>query len=155
MCATLPGRRAPPAGETLETARGKEPTMSHPNEDLVRQFYKAQAARDRAAVLDTLSDDIVWHAAPGTPMEGTFRGKEEVGELFDRIQEMTGGTFTLEAHDVLANDEHAIGLARARGQRDGKTLDQPVVHVFHVTGGKLAEFWPHPLESAKFMEFFA
>jgi uncharacterized protein len=129
--------------------------MSHPHEELLRSFYKAQGARDRDAVLDTLSDDIVWHAAPGTPMEGTFRGKQEVGDLFDRIQELTGGTFTLEAHDVLANDEHAVGLARVSGQRDGKTLDQPGVHVFHVRDGKLAEFWPHPLLSAKFAEFFS
>jgi uncharacterized protein len=128
--------------------------MTHPNEELVRRFYKAAEAQEFEAVLGTLADDIVWHALPGSPLGGTYRGKDEVTQLFQRTQELTGGTFTVELHDALANDEHAVALVRARGERAGKTLDEPVVHVFHIAEGKLSEFWVHPHDAAKAIEFF-
>ena len=55
--------------------------------------------------------------------------------------ELTGGTFRSELHDVVANDEHAVWLFAARGQREGKTLDARNVLVTHVRNGKLGETW--------------
>jgi uncharacterized protein len=55
--------------------------------------------------------------------------------------ELTGGTFRSELHDVVANDEHAVSLFAARGQREGRTLDARNVLVTHVRNGKLGETW--------------
>jgi ketosteroid isomerase-like protein len=44
-------------------------------------------------------------------------------------------------HDVLANDEHAVGLARATGSRQGKQLDSRDVAIYHVSNGKITEAW--------------
>ncbi len=58
--------------------------------------------------------------------------------------ELTGGTFKLDIHAVLADDEHAVVLARATGEREGRKLDDKSVQVFHVSGGKVTEQWLHP-----------
>ena len=55
--------------------------------------------------------------------------------------ELTAGTFRSELHDVVANDEHAVSLFVARGEREGKTLEARNVLVTHVRNGKLAETW--------------
>jgi uncharacterized protein len=47
---------------------------------------------------------------------------EAILGYFARTMELTGGTFRTELHDVVANDEHAVSLFMARGQRDGTTL---------------------------------
>jgi hypothetical protein len=47
----------------------------------------------------------------------------------------------LEVHDVVANDEHAIALLKARGQRKGREYSALEVDVFHIRDGKIAEFW--------------
>jgi hypothetical protein len=41
-------------------------------------------------------------------------------QLFARLFEVTGGTFSVDLHDVLANDEHTAALYTIRGERAGK-----------------------------------
>ncbi|HEX6493738.1 MAG TPA: hypothetical protein VF112_09515 [Candidatus Dormibacteraeota bacterium] len=41
----------------------------------------------------------------------------------------TEGTFKVEVHDILANDEHAVALAVVSGQRQGKSLSDRYTHV--------------------------
>jgi hypothetical protein len=53
----------------------------------------------------------VWHAAGRNPLAGDHRGTDEVLGYFGRTLELTGGTFRVELHDVVANvDDHAVGL---------------------------------------------
>jgi uncharacterized protein len=128
--------------------------MGHANEAVLRAMYDAYYMGDGEAFLDVLADDVVFHALPGTPIAGTYRGKQEVAELLARIADATGGSFTIDVHDVLANDEHGIGLVRARGEWEGRTLDEPLVHVTHIQDGKVTEFWSHPHDASKFSAFF-
>jgi ketosteroid isomerase-like protein len=55
--------------------------------------------------------------------------------------ELTGGTFQVELHDVVASDHHTVGLHIARGQRNSKRLEDRQVLVFHFRDGKVAEVW--------------
>jgi uncharacterized protein len=55
--------------------------------------------------------------------------------------EVTGGTFRVELHDVLANDAHAVAIYVSRGQREGRTLDNKNVLVSHIRNGRLTEAW--------------
>jgi ketosteroid isomerase-like protein len=69
--------------------------------------------------------------------------------------ERSGGTFGVDVHDVLGDQDHAVGLLRVSGQREGREVNVPVVHVFHVRDGKLAELWIHPLDQYAIDEFWA
>src|ERR671930_2216500 len=101
--------------------------MSHPNEDLIRKGYAAFLSGDMATLSDLFADDVVWHAPGRNPLAGTYRGKEEVFASFQKVVEMTGGTFKLDIHAILADDEHAVVLTRATGEREGKSLDDKSV----------------------------
>jgi ketosteroid isomerase-like protein len=129
--------------------------MAHPNEDLVRRGYQAFMSQDMATLGELFADDIVWHAPGRNQVSGTFRGKDEVFGTFQKVGEMTGGTFKLEIHAVLADDEHAVVLARATGQREGRTLDDNSVQVFHVKDGKVTEQWLYPGDAYANDEFWS
>jgi ketosteroid isomerase-like protein len=47
-------------------------------------------------------------------------------------------------HAILADDEHAVVLTRSTGQREGKTLDDNSVQVFHLKDGTVTEQWLYP-----------
>ena len=129
--------------------------MAHANEELVRSGYEAFQKADMEAVRALFADDIVWHVGGRSPLAGDYRGPDEVLGFLGRTMEMTGGSFSLEIHDLLANDEHGIALVLARGQRDGKTLDDRQVHVLHLRGGKVTEFWGHPGDQYALDEFWS
>jgi len=76
-------------------------------------------------------------------------------QLFIRQFELTGGTFSVEAHDVLANDDHVVDLLTVRGERNGKHLVENAVLTSHVTDGKFSEVWVHASDLYAFDEFFA
>ena len=54
---------------------------------------------------------------------------------------MSDGTYAVDVHDVLANDEHTVALLHATAERGQKRLDQNYAIVFHFQGGKVGEAW--------------
>jgi ketosteroid isomerase-like protein len=88
-----------------------------------------------------MSEDIVYHW-PGTgPLSGDYKGMDAVLEFFGRVGELSQGTLTQEIHAIIADDEHAVALVTASAQRDGKTLHEKSVDVFHIRDGKVTEAW--------------
>jgi uncharacterized protein len=118
--------------------------MAHPNEELVRQGFDAFSKGDMEAVAAILADDIVAHFPGRGPLAGDHKGKDKVLAAMGKQVEITGGTFRVELHDVLANDEHAVVLNTARAERGDETWEDNGVLVFHVRDGKVSEFWLHP-----------
>ena len=66
--------------------------------------------------------EIVWHAPGRHQLAGDHRGVDAVLGYFGRTMELTGGNFGVEVHDVIANDEHAVGLHVAHAERGAAPL---------------------------------
>ena len=129
--------------------------MAHPNEELLRQGYEAFSKGDMEALAALFADDVVWHTPGRGQLAGDHRGKDQVLSMLATQAELTGGTFRAELHDVLANDEHGVSLAKVRAERGGKTLEDNAVLVFHIRDGKTSEVWLHPGDVYAGDEFFS
>ncbi|MGH2724112.1 MAG: nuclear transport factor 2 family protein [Actinomycetota bacterium] len=130
--------------------------MAHPNEDRARKAFDAFIGGDLDTVGETLTDDVLWHVPGRSPLAGDYRGKDEVFGLFAQLVEKTGGTFRLEVHDILANDEHVVALTRTTGEREGKKLDIRSAQVLHVNAdGQVTESWFHPDDAYAADEFWS
>jgi uncharacterized protein len=68
---------------------------------------------------------------------------------------LTGGNFRVEVHDIVANDEHAVGLHTAHAEREGRTLQDNNTLVFHVPDGKVTEVWQYWADPYAADELFA
>jgi ketosteroid isomerase-like protein len=120
--------------------------MTHPNEDLIRRGYDAFSSGDMHALQELMTPDVVWHNPGRNPLSGDYEGIDAILELFARAFEASSGTLRLELHDVLANDEHGVGLHRSIARRGGKTLDSRWAMVLHIRDGKVTEVWGHPAD---------
>lgn len=129
--------------------------MAHPNEEALRRGYDAFSRGDIETVMDLFTDDIQWHIPGQNPVSGDYSGKEEVGGFFGKLMELSSGTFRIEVHDILANDEHATALVIIRAERNGKTLAVNDAHVWHVSSGKFSEFWACVFDQIAFNEFWS
>ena len=127
--------------------------MTHANEDLLRRGYAAFAEGDIETLDGLFTDDITWHTAGDNLLAGDHHGKQEVFGLFGRLGELAD-SFDQEIHDVLANDEHGVGLIKVRASRGDRTMEQNAVHVFHFTGGQVSEVWVHNDDQAATDAFF-
>lgn len=136
-------------------AKEREENMAHPNEELFRKGYAAFQSGDMEALRELFAPDIVWHAGGRNPLSGDFKGVDEVLGNFMKTMERAGGTFKIELHDVMANDEHAVALASATGEREGKKLNSRLAHVAHIKDGKMTESWIHPDDQYAVDDFWA
>jgi uncharacterized protein len=138
----------------METGRGGTVT-EHPNVEVARRGYDAFAKGDLATLSELLADDVVWHVQGAGPLTGDYRGRDQVFGFFGRLVEETGGTFRLDVHDILANDEHTAVLATLSASRGGRSLAVPVVNVSHNRDGKITEFWASTTDPQATLDFWS
>jgi ketosteroid isomerase-like protein len=128
----------------------------HPNVERMRKGYDAFGRGDMDYLRNEMfADDVVFHVAGDNPLAGEYKGMDEVFGFFGRLMQESGGTFSLEIHDVLANDEHGIGLVHVTAEREGRRLDQNAAHVFHLRDGKITESWSMVEDSRAGDEFWS
>ena len=129
--------------------------MVHPNEELVRRGFDAFSKGDVDTLRELFDADAVWHAPGRSRLSGDYRGVDDILDFFARTLELTAGTFRVELHDVVANDAHAVALYVARGEREGKTLEDKSVLVSHVRDGRFLETWQHSEDQYAADEFLS
>lgn len=128
--------------------------MEHPNGALLRRVYEAFGRGDMDELMGTFSEDILWHEAGRNPLSGHYKGKDEVLAHLGKIMELSGGTFRIDVHDILASDEHVVVLAREHAERQGKRHPGNTAHLWHVRGGNVTEFWFLPEDQHAIDDFW-
>ena len=127
----------------------------HPNATAYRRTADAFRAQDIEVLRRLIAPDIVWHVPGNGPLAGEVRGIDALFDWFRRLRAITEGTFTLEEHDVVGNDEHVVALSRMGAFKDGVAITVDVISVFHYRDGQQQERWFHPTDPAAWDQMFA
>lgn len=127
----------------------------HANVALLRKGYEAYTTGDLNVLNELFADDIVWHVAGRSAISGDYKGRDQVFGFFGKLMELSDGTAKIEVHDILADDEHAVAIVTGTATRNGTTFTGNDVHVFHVRGGQVVEFWDSPLDQYAADEFWS
>jgi len=129
--------------------------MAHQNEELIRRGYAAFASGDMDTLRQLFAPDIVWHSGGRNLLSGEYRGIDQVLQFFGRLFELSEGSFKIELHDVLANDEHAVAVINTRASRGGRQMETKDTHVFNMRDGRATEFWALSFDPYVVDEVFA
>ena len=86
-------------------------------------------------------EGVVWHTPGEHPLARTYQGRAATFASFAEEIEQSGGTYSVEVRDVLADDQHIVALLHATANREDKRLDQDYVIVFGVRDGKVHAAW--------------
>jgi len=112
----------------------------HPNEQVLRDIDAAQVAGDMDGFMSRFTDDVIVHMPGKSSLAGTYKGKAEFAEVFQRFMERTPD-YTFEPHAYLADDEHGVQLQRSHYRRGDERLDTNDTFISHFRDGKVAEVW--------------
>jgi uncharacterized protein len=124
--------------------------MAHPLEAVIREAYAAFGRGDVDGYLRACTEDFSFNIPGRGAIAGTWCGKEGMWELARQAMEVTGGSFREEVDDVLANDHHAVVLARHQFTRDGQSKEYATAHVYEIHNGHLAQCWEQPQDLSAF-----
>ena len=114
------------------------------NADLVRTGYEAFQRGDLAAFDNILTEDCVWHVPGRGQLAGDKKGRQATVEYYAQLGTLSEGTVKVDLHDVVANEEHVVGLQTTSAQRAGKSFETTEAIVFHMRDGRVSEVWEHP-----------
>jgi uncharacterized protein len=125
------------------------------NAAIVERIFDAFARKEGLALRGLFAEDAVWHVPGRGVMAGTYRGREAIFRFLAMLPKQTGGTYRSELIDVLASDDRAAALYRARGERHGRTLALDQVLLFRIDGSRIREVLALPSDAAAFEAFWA
>jgi hypothetical protein len=125
------------------------------NEALVRRIFGAFARKEGFALRGLFAEDAVWTVPGRGVMAGIYRGRDEIFRFLARLPKETDGTYGSELEDVLASDDRAAALYRARGTRRARTLELDQVLLFRIEGGLVREVLALPSDPDAFEAFWA
>jgi len=125
------------------------------NEALVRRIFDAFARKEGFALRGLFAEDAVWNVPGDGVMAGIYRGRDEIFRFLARLPKETDGTYSSELVDVLASEDRAAALYRARGTRHGRTLELDQVLLFTIEGGLVREVLALPSDPGAFESFWA
>ena len=130
--------------------------MAHPNEEIVRQGYKAFGEGDMDTLRSLFAPDVV-HSAPGNnPVAGEYKGVDDVLGYYGKLFERSDGTFSVELKSVKAEgDDTVVTTHRDKAQRGNKTLDQDESLTFTIAGGKITRLVETHSDAAAYDAFWS
>jgi len=130
--------------------------MAHPNEELVRQGYKAFGEGDMDTLRSLFAEDAVHVATGKSPIAGEYKGVDNILGYYGTLFELSGGTFSADLQKVsVEGDDTVVATHRDRGQRAGKTLDQDEELTFTIADGKFTRLVEKHSDQAAYDDFWS
>ena len=102
-----------------------------------------------------IAEDAVWIVNGTVPVAQAYGGRDAIFELFRETRRLTDGTYLSELDWALADDEHAVAVYRARGERLGRELDIDQVLLIDHRDGVWQEITAIPSDPPAFEAFWA
>ena len=113
------------------------------NRQIVADAYAAFGQGNIGAVIDSVTDDVVWtnHAPAAAPTSGVFHGKDGVQTFFELVND-TLDISKFDVRTIVADGDAAVVWIDSivTVKSNGKTIEGPLVHWMTLRDGKLATF---------------
>ncbi len=116
----------------------------HPHVVLLEKLYAQLAAGEFASALDACDDAFTFQVPGKSKIAGKFTKSTFIQEFVLQLKELSGGSHSLEIHDILSSDLHATVLATQKIERGGKKTELRTVHVWRFSKGKPLAGYEYP-----------
>jgi hypothetical protein len=114
--------------------------MSESNSAIIHKAYEDFARGNIPAVFAAFDAAITWHVPGHSPLSGDFKGHDQIGDFFQRTMGLSGGVFSIDVHNILADGDLVVALVTVNARRKGIAESFPEVHVWRMKNGKAIEF---------------
>ena len=114
--------------------------MSASNSVIIRGAYEDFAQGNIPSVFAVFDPNITWHVPGHSRLSGDYTGHDQIGGFFQRTMELSGGAFSIDVHNVLAENDLVVALVTVNATRNGLSASFPEIHVWRMKNGRAIEF---------------
>lgn len=113
----------------------KGPVMgAQENKQASEDAYRAFGNGDAEGAMQNIDDSVEWTVRGDNALTGTYKGKQEVGELWGKF---LSKNFSTKPHDFIADGEKVVVLTTVN--LEGETVESADVSTYNADG-KLVAF---------------
>jgi ketosteroid isomerase-like protein len=127
----------------------------HPNIEVWEQVYDCFTAGDMDKLAQLIAPNVVWHVPGDNLISGTYTSREAIFGCFNKIFELSQGSYKPQLLDILADDTYTVAILHGIARRGEKTLDQDYAFISKIRDGQIAELWEAWGEGAAWNEFWS
>ncbi|MCU1510420.1 MAG: hypothetical protein JWM01_1330 [Arthrobacter sp.] len=109
------------------------------NAELVRRGYEAFSAGDMATLRELFAEEAVWHVPGNGALSGRKEGRDAILAYFEELGRRSGGQLKVTLQEVIAGENHTVGLQHNQAENNGRSLDTDGAIAFQVRDGKIIE----------------
>jgi ketosteroid isomerase-like protein len=107
--------------------------------EIMSAYLERVTAGDLEGAAEFYTDDIAFHWTGQGPLSGDYTGKAAVLDMFARYAKLARSS--VEPHDTLYSEDHAVVLARGTYTRGDRSITTNRVVVYHFADDRIAEVW--------------
>ena len=114
--------------------------MSQENVETIKRMYDVLAQPGREGILDFYDPEVVVLNAASSPDTAPYLGHEGLVEWVRDVQAGLGGTFRVEADDIIDVDESravVVGRVSGKGRVSGLPVEVSLTTVFTLRNGAI------------------
>ncbi len=130
-------------------------SAKHPNAEVFEQVYATFTTGDMDRLAQLIAPAVVWHVPGDNLISGTYSSRDAIFGCFNKIYELTEGTYQPKLLDILADDDYTVAILHGVARRGEKTLDQKYAFISTIRDGQIAELWEAWTEGAAWNEFWS
>ena len=130
--------------------------MAQSDAEILRAGYEAFANGDVPAVLALFAEDITFDVPGNSAVSGHYEGHQEVVGFFEKLGELSGGTFRVVVQEIFDNGTGTCpALCTLEAERNGRQSSFDTVQVWRFEGGKAVGFREFNDDQAGLDEFWS
>ncbi len=124
--------------------------MIQKNRETIEAIYAAYKGSDYEKIL-SLCDPKVTFQVPGkSRVAGKYDRSTFISGLITKLKELSGGKYTLDIHDILVSDRHAVALGTAKFTHGTEPAEYRTVQVWRIENGKPVAWYEYPRDLYQF-----
>ena len=124
--------------------------MNHPNKTILEKIYADFSKGDLQSVLNSCADAMTFQVPGKSKLAGKYTKETFVTGFVTKLMELSGGSFKIEVHDILAGDRHGVVLASDFVDRKGETVQMRTAHIWRFENGKPVAWYEYPRDLYQF-----
>jgi ketosteroid isomerase-like protein len=130
--------------------------MAQSDAEILQSGYDAFAQGDVPGVLALFAEDIAWHVPGDNLVAGSYSGHQEVVGFFQKLGELSGGTFNVSVREIFDNGTGTVvALVTLAGERNGRQQSNDTVQVWRFVDGMAVSFNEFNDAQAELDEFWS
>jgi ketosteroid isomerase-like protein len=95
-------------------------TAKHPDIEVWEKVYETFTTGDMDRLAQLIAPDVVWHVPGDNLISGTYTTREAIFGCFNKIYELSEGTYQPRLLDILADDTYTVAILHGTARRGAR-----------------------------------